>query len=273
MSKFLKNYNQPAFLICLTVLLITGVGMNAAVKWAGIYFMKLPLELQKPLDQLDKTALVPYKVVRERKIANKDVLESLGTEMYIEWYLEDPQASANSPTRFCSLFITYYTGDPDPVPHVPEECYVGAGNRRDISDVVIFDLSDIKTSENENNNIPPKINSRYLEFVRDSSSVLSPESRYSVMYFFKTNGAYCATRTETRAILGGNLFSKYSYYSKVEISFSGRNYGGSFYPTKHEAIKACEKLLSVLLPELEKHHWPDCQAANSKEKKQSGNNN
>jgi hypothetical protein len=79
---------------------------------------------------MKEQALRPYVVKQKEQILNRDVLESLGTEEYLQWILEAPDAAPGSPTRFCSLFITYYTGNPDMVPHVPDECYVGGGNER-----------------------------------------------------------------------------------------------------------------------------------------------
>jgi hypothetical protein len=52
----------------------------------------------------------------------------------------------------------------------------------------------------------------------------------------------------------GDLSSEYSYFSKVEISFSNLR---GIYPDKEQAIDATEKLLKVLLPVLEENHWPD----------------
>ena len=120
------NYLQPAFLICVCLLATTAGGMSAAVKMAGIYLKKEPLPLKKSLSDLDKSNLAPYKVVGKSKIENQDVLNTLGTEDYIQWTLEDTSVPAESKTRFCTLFITYYSL-PDIVPHRPEECYIGGG--------------------------------------------------------------------------------------------------------------------------------------------------
>jgi hypothetical protein len=55
-----------------------------------------------------------------------------------------------------------------------------------------------------------------------------------------------------------NLFGKYSYFSKVEWDFSGRSgHGTKIRPNQDEIVEASEKLLNVLVPLLEKEHWPD----------------
>jgi hypothetical protein len=242
MKSIIKLYTQPAFLICVAVLAIAGTGKTIVIEWSGAHLKKLPLPLKKPLGLLDESALAPYQVVNKHKIDNKDVLEQLGTAEYVQWELEDTQADKPSPVRYCSLFVTYYTGNPDRVPHVPEECYVGGGSQRLGSESVALNVEGL---------------------VSQSSNMWERGSRYPVLYFFKTNGAYAGSRTETRAIMGKNLFGKYSYFSKVEWKFHGRGTGGRIYPNKEEAIAVSGKFLSTLLPVMERDHWPDWEKANS----------
>ena len=61
-------------------------------------------------------------------IGNPDVVESLGTDEYIQWILEDTKAPAASTWRDCFLFITYYDR-PESALHAPDECYLGSGYR------------------------------------------------------------------------------------------------------------------------------------------------
>ncbi|MCD6395527.1 MAG: hypothetical protein J7M40_18745, partial [Planctomycetes bacterium] len=128
MNKMIKPYIQLPFLICLTVLALAAGFKEAVIEWSGAKLKKLPIALRKSLDDLDESKLSPYRVVRKSQI-DPVVLNELGTEDYIQWVLDDTEADTLSPTRYCSLFITYYTGDPDRVPHVPEECFTGAGNQ------------------------------------------------------------------------------------------------------------------------------------------------
>jgi hypothetical protein len=57
--------------------------------------------------------------------------------------------------------------------------------------------------------------------------------------------------------LDKNLFGKHSYFSKVELKFFNTRFGTRIYPAKKEAIAASQKLLSTLLPVLEKEYWPE----------------
>ena len=91
---FIKHYTQPAFLICTVLLALSAGGMSLAIKYFGVRLEKEHLSLKKPLNFLDEDALLPYKVISKRIIENEDVIESLGTEDYLQWILEDPRCGA-----------------------------------------------------------------------------------------------------------------------------------------------------------------------------------
>lgn len=265
MKNCIKPYTQPAFLICVAVLAIAGAGKEIVIEWSGAHLKKEALPLKKPLAMLDAGALVPYEVINKHKIANKDVLEQLGTDEYIQWELVDTEADKLSPVRYCSLFITYYTGNLDQVPHVPEECYVGGGSQRvaaesvslDVKGLVEVSAKDPGSEPARESGVDKRIKARYVVFLGQGSNMWRTNSKYGVLYFFNTNGAYAGSRTEARAIMGKNLFGKYSYFSKVEWKFYGGGPAGKVFPDKAEAIGASEKLLSVVLPVMERNHWPD----------------
>jgi hypothetical protein len=269
MKGCIKPYTQPAFLVCVAVLAIAGAGKEIVIEWSGAHLKKQALPLKKPLAMLDASELVPYEVINKYKISNKDVLEQLGTDEYLQWELVDTEADEFSPVRYCSLFITYYTGHLDQVPHVPEECYVGGGNQQMGTESVSLDVKGIAaaatipqskgTTESGDDKV---IKARYVVFIGQGTNIWQTSSKYAVLYFFKTDGDYAGSRTEARAIMGGNLFGKYSYFSKVEWKFYGGGPGGKIFPDKAEAIEASEKLLSIVLPVVEKDHWPDWDRAN-----------
>jgi hypothetical protein len=243
-----KHYMQPAFLICAATLAIAGGGMSIAIKTFGVYLKKDPWPLKKSLDLLDEKGLAPYKVISKEKIESEDVVNSLGTRDYIQWVLEDLDAPANSAVRFCSLFITYYEL-PDKVPHVPEECYMGSGFQRLTSDSVTFELG---TQE---------IPARYLVFTKTDSDYWQKSTKFSVLYLFRVNGDYVNSREDARLVLNENIRGKHSYFCKVEWKFFNPGFSVvgkqvAVYPTKEEALMASQKLLDVILPVLEREHWP-----------------
>lgn len=248
MRDMMKVYLQPAFLICAVVLVIAGSGMSIAIRSLGVHLKKDTLPLKKTLDLLDQKGLSPYEVVSKRKIEKQEVVKGLGTEDYIEWELEDTQASSESAARRCLLFVTYYEL-PDSVPHVPEECYMGSGYQRLASDSVMLETDEVGGEG--------KIPARYLVFASTKFDRWGKITRFPVLYLFNVNGVYANSRDGARFALYKNLRSKYSYFSKVEWKFFNTRFGSKTYPSKKEAIAASQKLLSVVLPILEKEHWPD----------------
>jgi len=242
-----RVYMQPAFLICTAVLATAGAGMSVTINKLGVYLKKEPIPLKKTLDSLDENGLVPYKVESNNKfkIENEEVVEALGTEDYIQWIINDTDAEVTSPVKNCLLFITYYDC-PDRIPHVPEECYVGGGFQRLASDSVTLEI-------NNDAGVRRKIPGKYLVFGSSKANIWQSTEKFPVLYFFRVNGEYTGSREEARIVLNKNLFCKSSYFSKVEIAFNQV----SAPPSKEEAVAASEKLLSVILPILEKEHWPD----------------
>jgi len=235
----MRVYLQPAFLICVVVLVIAaGVsGKLGVVK-------KEFLPPKKSFDALNEEKLAPYKVVEKLKIEDKDMLKALGTQDYIQWILEDTTVPAGSVVRKLMLFVTYY-GRADRVPHVPEECWAGGGFQQLASDSVTFE---IKKAGFER-----KIDGEYLVFSSKKSGFREKSGQITVLYFFRVSGKYAVGRSETRFLLNKNLFRKYSYFSKVELDFNQTLVA----PSKEEAVAAGEKLLAVVLPVLEEEHWPD----------------
>jgi hypothetical protein len=269
---YLRAYLQPAFLICAAVLAISGGGMSVAISRLGVYLKKSPLPLRKPLDFVDEKTLTPYKVIAKSEIAIEEVVKSLGTEDYLQWQLEDLSVSPDSPVRKCSLFVTYYDL-PDHVPHVPEECYMGGGYQRLESESLTLEVSrkdyaallaEKKGVGSDKHLEAGEIPARYLVFAGSRQGALQSDTRFSVFYVFNVNGAYANSREDTRVILNRNLFGKYSYFSKVEWKFFNIHLGQAVCPSKQEAIAASQRLLGVVLPVLEKEHWPDWQNVNAK---------
>ena len=241
-----RVYLQPAFVICVFVLAVAGVGMSITMRRLGIILDKEPLPLKRSLERLDEADLSPYIVVPPKlKITNEQVLNALGTEDYIQWVLEDTERAATSPVKKCLLFVTYYPL-PDRVPHVPEECWTGGGYEKLRSE-------DVELHVNNRAGVTTGIPSKYLVFGSKSATLWQSGVRIPNVYFFRVNGQYAGSRQEARIALNKNLFGKHSYFCKVEVVFNA----GSTAPSKEEAVGACEKLLAVILPILEREHWPD----------------
>jgi hypothetical protein len=253
-----RRFFQPAFVVCAILLAVSAATKSVVIQTLGIQLTKLPIPLKKPLDQMDPKKLAPYEVRDKRTITNRDVLESLGTEQYLQWVLEDKEVPTDSSFRYCTLFITYYTGNPDMVPHVPDECYVGGGNTRLKGETLKVDTPWPGKEK------PIPISIQYVLFGRQTEDLLQTDSGFSVQYLFKANGEFCGNRTETRTVLGKNFFGKYSYFAKIEWRFYGTGDKGFASPNQQQTLEASRKLLSAVLPVLEEDHWPDWEKANRK---------
>jgi len=238
------RYLEPAFVICVAVLGLAAAGMSVATKQLGLYLRKSPLPLKKPLDGMDAARLAPYRVVARERIENPEIVESLGTEDYIQWVLEDPCEPDGSAVRKVLVFITYYKL-PDRVPHVPEECYTGGGYQRLATEGVRFHLA----GGASRSDVP----GRYLLFGASTGDLWSVGRRFPVLYVFRVNGEYAGSRDDARVALNKNIFGRYSYFCKVELVFN-QTYAT---PDRAEAVRASEKLLAVVLPVLEQDHWPE----------------
>lgn len=254
MSSAAKKYLQLPFVLCTAFILITAVFNAGYRKFHGIAQIKKALPLKLSFDELDEKLLAPYKVLNKSKIENQDIIESLGTEDYLQWAFEDTSVDAMSPVKNCSVFVTYYTGNPDQVPHVPEACYTGGGNQIESSTSVSLEVGDVNMPQ-----IPKQIPATSLVFTRKSAEIWESSSAFAVIYFFKVNGKYKSDRTAVRIALG-DLTSEYSYFSKVELKFFNAR---GISPDSAQSVEAAGRLLKVLLPVLEKNHWPDWDAGNS----------
>jgi len=239
-----SGYFQPAFVICAVVLALVGAGMSVAEKKLGLFLKKQPLPLKRSLSEMKVAALAPYEVVAKQQIQNEEILSSLGTTDYIQWVLEDPCQPVESSVRRVMLFVTYYAL-PDRVPHVPEECYTGGGYQRVATEDVRFRI--------DGPNRPREIPGRCLVFSASGTNLILAAPRFPVLYCFRINGEYAGNRDQARLALNRNIFNPTSYFCKVELVFN------QTFATvaQADAVAAGERLLAVVLPLLERDHWPD----------------
>jgi len=254
LNSILKPYLQPAFIVCVILLAAAAAGLPLVERVFGLYLRKDPIALKKSLDSHDQGLQPAYKIVRKEQIEIEDVVKTLGTDIYIQWILEDVNVPIESPVRLCMLFITYYDM-PDNVPHIPEVCYIGGGNVIKASDEMSIPIK----KGDFNKTIPIK----YLTF-ENSSGSFSINFSFPLCYLIYSNEMYANSRDMARVALNRNIFKKYSYFSKVEWKFFGSSqFSSAFYPDKKAVIQASEKLLSVILPILEKDYWPNTRSVSN----------
>ncbi|MBN2136335.1 MAG: hypothetical protein JW720_00870 [Sedimentisphaerales bacterium] len=248
----MRAYLQPAFIICVVVLALSGVVMSK------FHIEQVPWPLKKSLSLLDQSNLDPYRVVAKLEISDKDTLDALGTSDYIQWVLEDTEVPPESPLHRVVLFITYYPLA-DRVPHVPEECYVGAGHELLASGEMEYTIG----QEGGVRVIP----GTHLVFQKSASNYWGTDEKFSAFYLFRVNNTYAGDRDDVRLALNKSMFATHSYFSKVEWSYSTGSNKQSFLDNT-EAKKAGEKLLAVILPIVEAEHWPRDEVENENNSKE-----
>lgn len=224
------------------VVLLAAFGVRPLIKGTMASQEKLPVPLRQSLGKLDKDALGPYEFLG-RATLNAAVVESLGTDEYINWGFRDTSVSeSNSPLRQVNLHVTYYTGGRDLVPHTPDQCMKGAG----------YEPTESANLEIPIESLGQQIPLRVLTF--EKSSIMNNETP-TVCYTFSVNGKFACTRNGVRSEI--NSFGRrHGYFCKIEVSFGSpgskpRN------PTRQETVEATQRFLNRLLPVLLEVHLPN----------------
>lgn len=235
------------FYVCVGILLVSAGGMQALARKLGSYFRKEAVPLKKSLQALEWERLAPeYRqhLIQGRPLGEEE-LQQIGTRDCLSVRLVDPQRARTDPLRVANVLITYHTGQPDMVPHVPDECYLAGGyDPAGRPRTVTVRVPGVGAKDDR---IPVRI----LQF-----QAREGEDRPTVLYFFHVNGDYMTTRTEVRLRLA-NLRERYAYYAKIEVSFTDdadnpreRRHAGP-----DESVVAFGRLLRKLMPVLLKDHF------------------
>lgn len=247
---------HPRFVVCFLLLAGSAVAIPLTANLAGIYFRKEAVPLKRPLITFDAGALGPTYVLapQQPKPLADEMLHSLGTEEYYQAALIDTSRPAGDPAKLVSLFVSYYTGAPDMVPHVAEECVVAGGY--DLVDQVTRPVT-IRGIGTRNETAPVRI-ARFVS----GRTLGAARSELVVSYFFQVNGGYGATRDDVRLSMS-NPFLKYAYYMKIEAQFTNER-GQS--ASVEQTLAALPPLLERLLPALTANHlqWNEYTASAGK---------
>jgi hypothetical protein len=238
----------PPFAIAVGVLLVAAVLGGPVSDWLDIKLTKKALPLKAPLASLDIAGLAPYSVLQRSRL-EPAMVEALDTEEYLHWIIEDTSVPPKDPTRHATLFITYYSGGRDLVPHTPDVCHLAAGYQpAQMHENLEVEIRTLGTE-------PVKVPVRVGTFMQ---TAVHSHKKHTVVYTFSCNGEFVCTRTGVRLLIN-ELGNVYAYYGKVEISFPEA--------TRAESVAAAEKLLNRVLPVLERDHWPDFEEAEARARK------
>ena len=231
----------PPFMVAVILLAAAAVVAQIGARSLRLKLGKQPLPLRVPLARLEERAIAPYRVIR-RHVLDPVIVETLGTDQYLNWQLEDTSVPANDPLRFASLFVTYDTGGHNLVPHTPDVCRLGGG------------YEPAQPHENIEIDVPslsPHVAALPVRVCTFAKTALYDHSQETVVYTFHCNGRFVATRNDVRWRINA-LANTYAYFSKVEISFPKA--------TRAQSIEGARKLYGYVLPILLRNHWPDFNA-------------
>jgi hypothetical protein len=252
---------SPRFYVCFSILLLSAFTLQGLAAALNLYLRKAPVPLRAPLYAMDQTKLAPEFELHpiQPEPLPHEAVSALGTEEYLQWDLVDVSLPSSDPVRSPHVFITYYTGQPDPVPHTPDNCIATSGWRIVSSRTELVpvpgagapdDLVPVRVLEAE----PP---------VPPRAGVLGADQelpRRTVLYFFHVNGRYRTQRDEVRWVQA-NLLERYAYYAKIEISFTDG--ARRQFASREQSLSALPRLLGKLLPILLNDHFADWEQLNA----------
>lgn len=268
------------------LLLAAALGQTSAINTMGVALTKKALPLRHTITLEFPKAFGEWVQVYQDPPLQPEVEDELGTKQYFSrYYLDtstglDPEAIKESfkdtgitskaewkPGQLARVHVAYYTGMLDTVPHVPDKCWIVAGNelvhRGEYKlnlerDDYRPDPSD-KTgkrvlAESEGFAVPVRLPTDEIQAVvfsgRDENDRVS-----TALYFFLANGDAIASSHEVR--FSFNLKDRYSYYCKVEVSFlnftdyyRSQNPGATAEDIAQAIAERSEALMADLLPEI-----------------------
>lgn len=250
-SRAARPIASARYFICLGLLIVAAASMQAVADRLGSYFRKEALPLQNELHAIDKSKLAPeYELAPlQPPPIDPDTVANLGTEQYLQWNLIDRRPGGDPAVKQARVFVTYYTGQPDMVPHNPEECMGAAGWTKTSNTV-----TDVSVTRSDGAVITIPVRAIEFEAPQRASAVGPAALRMTVLFFFYANGAYENTRLGVRNATQ-RLTDRYAFYSKFEVSFSdesGRRPAG-----REASSAAIAPLLQKVMPILLDDHYPD----------------
>lgn len=224
---------SPAFLVALGVLVIGAVALQVSVARMEVVLQKRPIYAEDNLPFRTISPSVPgWERHGQDTILSKEVIEELGTENYLSRVY---RGEVGGERALVELHLAYYTGMIDPVPHVPERCFVGGGMvQAGQSRVVDIPLDMDRYS------LDPYLDREaygpvYIAAGENFQSVRMPfgverlklrvtpfrdqrtDRTVYAGYFFLANGGWAASANDVRG-LAFDLRNDYAYYAKVQFT-------------------------------------------------------
>lgn len=264
-SKFLFA-GRPAsgFAFAVVLLAVTATAFQFGILALNVTLKKEAVFPRRSLSVLP-TRLDGWKMHGEDHRLDAAGVEALGTELYLSRTFVNTKHT--SPPM--QLHITYYTGQVDAVPHVPDRCMVANGFVPLTPDPVTFSL-DLDTSDwtedpqGTLNGVPYRVISEWNTLTKQEDVTRLPFGDFELRttefshpqigddhvfagYFFVANGKTTPYPDKIR-FLSFDRSSKYAYYCKIQFTIHGNK---DF--TTEQFVDTVTNFTSQMLP-----HIMDC---------------
>lgn len=254
-----KRMRVPAFAATLAILLVSAVGLRAALAVKGVYLSKSPIYAEGDLQfHSMPTTYDTWERVGADAVMSAEVLETLGTRNYLSRWYARKGSDKSAPVE---LHLAYYTNMVDTVPHVPERCFVGGGMSITGSSKVLRIPIDMDRFFADRDADPAKHKGRIFKgrdsFGRDVRMPVGLEElRMNVTrfthpgsdkpvfagYFFIANGGIVPLAEQVR-LLAFDLKERYAFYAKVQFTSAAAT-------SEEELAQTAASMLNEMLPDI-----------------------
>jgi exosortase len=229
-------------------------GQQALVMANSVVMHKQSVPLRMSLDRLEHPT-GKWRFVKQDPPLSKDIVDELGTEEYVNRTYEDTTWLQGPRGRYADVHIAYYTGTPDTVPHVPQQCFKAGGLVQVAGGPVSLKMDPAGYSEDPDvpgGYLHPVAENRFtsetrvpgLDIPATYFTFANPNrggDKVNVAYFFVANGKFLAGPNEVR-LNGFDLRDKYSYYCKVQVTVGVQD--------QKLAAERIASLLTEIMPEI-----------------------
>jgi len=224
-----RSLLSARFLLALLILVFAATGLRPGMRALAGYYEKESIAPRRPLKEFEVSSLPSFREGWE--FWHDTVSEDTGTDEFIFTYLK--RDIAGERPYVANLFVTYYSGPRDKVPHSPDVCYRQGG-------AVVKRMTTIMVDT-------PQLAPEYPQTKANLLVLRMPDGAEQVVLFcFCVEGELRCNRESARWLIGkpGN---RYTYFSKIETASSG----GS-----DKSIELCKKLFSESLQVLMAQYFP-----------------
>lgn len=240
-----RALRNPAFLTALTLLIVSALGMGAAIRAYGIYLRKLPIYAPggRTVNALPVETANWRRRGGDEVVKDQDTLDVLGTSNYVTRTYVRKGTADGAPPVAIDLHAAYYTDQIDTVPHVPERCLTGSGlllsggpwfvdiplqtsNWRPHPDATPDEVGRVYSTMLQNGySDAGGRRVRLPSGVTPTTPLRLRVTRYEAPggrvlfagYFFIANGGWAPSANDVR-LLAFDLTDDYAYYLKIQLS-------------------------------------------------------